>query len=141
MEMKSKTVTTNIESGMEKVWEHYTLPRHIINWNFPDPDWQCNNVENLLKVDGSFSYRMEEKVGDNGFEYSGTYTEIVPKSKIEFNLKDGRKVTLIFEELEGSVSLTRTFEVGSSSELEDEQIDWQAVLDNFRGYVMSGQKD
>lgn len=140
MKMKSKTVTTNIESGMEKVWEHYTLPEHIINWNFPNSDWHCKNVENLLKVDGSFSYRMEEKDGDNGFEYSGTYTEIVPKSKIEFNLKDGRKVTLLFEELEDSVSLTRTFEVGSSSELEDEQIDWQAVLDNFRGYVMSGQK-
>ncbi len=40
------TVCAIIKSPTEKVWDFYTNPKHIVNWNFANLDWHCPRAEN-----------------------------------------------------------------------------------------------
>jgi uncharacterized protein YndB with AHSA1/START domain len=44
--MMQITVQTNINSSLAQVWECWTLPEHIINWNFASDDWCCPSATN-----------------------------------------------------------------------------------------------
>ncbi len=49
------TVEAKIEVPIEKVWECFTKPEHIVNWNFASDDWCCPTAMNDLKAGGKFS--------------------------------------------------------------------------------------
>ncbi len=133
--MEKIAVNTNIESSLEKVWKYWTSPEHIVNWNFANADWHCPNAKNDLIIGGEFSSRMEAKNGSMGFDYSGTYTKVEPQSEIEYALEDGRKVNISFKKEGDSVAIVETFEVEAANTLEQQRMGWQAILDNFKGYV------
>jgi uncharacterized protein YndB with AHSA1/START domain len=81
------TVSTTIKNKtVAEVWEFFTNPIHVINWNFAGDDWHCPKAENQLEVGKSFTYRMEAKNGETGFDFTGIYTEIEPLSKINYVL-------------------------------------------------------
>ena len=83
------TVSTTIKNKtVAEVWEFFTNPKHVINWNFAGDDWHCPKAENQLEVGKSFTYRMEAKNGETGFDFTGIYTEIEPFSKINYILED-----------------------------------------------------
>ena len=42
------TTKTTINCNLKKVWDYYTLPEHIVQWNFAEPSWHCPNAENDL---------------------------------------------------------------------------------------------
>ncbi|MBQ0735540.1 SRPBCC family protein [Aquimarina celericrescens] len=135
--MKKITVQANINDTIEKVWEYWTQPRHIIHWNFAIPEWQCPKAVNNLQEGSTFSYRMEAKDGSMGFDYVGTFTKIVPKSLIEYSLEDGRKVQITFKDHGGTIKIIETFEPENQNPLEMQQQGWQAILNNFKQYVES----
>jgi uncharacterized protein YndB with AHSA1/START domain len=56
--MKTIEVNTRVNGKVEKVWEYWTTPEHITNWNFASDKWRCPNAINDLKPDGKFSRRM-----------------------------------------------------------------------------------
>ncbi len=33
------TVEATISAPIEKIWQYWTNPEHIINWNFASDDW------------------------------------------------------------------------------------------------------
>lgn len=33
------TVSVKIDASVEKVWNYFTQPEHIVNWNFANDDW------------------------------------------------------------------------------------------------------
>ena len=133
--MKTITVETKVNSSIDKIWEFWTKPEHIVNWNFAIPEWHCPKAKNNLEVGKSFSYRMEAKDGSMGFDYTGTYTKIEPNSEIEYALEDGRKINITFEQEVDSVFITENFEVEDTNTLEQQQQGWQAILDNFKAYT------
>ncbi len=133
--MKTITVKTNIDSSPEKVWNYWTAPEHITQWNFAIPEWHCPSAENNLVLGGTFTSRMEAKDGSMGFDYAGTYTRIKPKSLIGYALEDGRKVIVTFEQEGSSVTIVEIFEVEDINTLEQQRQGWQGILDNFKGYV------
>ncbi len=135
--MKTITVETNVNGCVIKIWEFWTKPDHIVNWNFAIPEWHCPRVENDLEVGKSFSYRMESKDGSMGFDYAGTYNRIEPHALIEYVLEDGRTVSIDFKKLDDSVSIVETFEVEDTNTLEQQKQGWQAILENFKKYVES----
>ena len=53
------TVEITVSKPIEKIWEFWTLPTHIMQWNFASPEWHCPIVENNLQPGGKFVYRME----------------------------------------------------------------------------------
>lgn len=57
--MSKITISTTISAPVEKVWEFYTKPEHIVNWNNASEDWHTTRSENDLVVGGKFLSRME----------------------------------------------------------------------------------
>lgn len=122
---------------MERIWEFWTKPEHIVNWNFAILEWHCPKAENNLEVGRPFNYRMEAKDGSMGFDYEGTYTKIQSNTAIEYALEDGRKVNIDFKKEGDAVFVVETFEVEDTNTLEQQKQGWQAILDNFKKYVES----
>ena len=128
-------INTFVNADKERVWDCFTLPEHITQWNFAIPEWYCPNAKNDLREGGRFSYRMEAKDGSMGFDFSGTYTLVDTGKKLQFLLDDGREVAITFDEDGEGVLLTETFEAETQNPIEMQKQGWQAILHNFKLYV------
>jgi uncharacterized protein YndB with AHSA1/START domain len=129
------TVETLIEAPLDKVWECFTNPEDVKQWNSASPDWHTPTAQNDLRKGGSFSYRMEAKDGSFGFDFGGVYDDVVQKELIEYTMGDGRTVKVVFKEEDGQTEVIETFEAEDQNSLEMQQAGWQAILDNFKNYV------
>lgn len=129
------TVETNVNLSKEKVWEIFTQPKHITNWNFASDDWFCPSAENNLKIGEKFSYRMEAKDGSFGFDFWGTYTEIIEFQHIYSILGDGRKLEVEFFEETNGIKIIERFEAENENSAELQKQGWQAILNNFKNYA------
>ncbi|OAB80449.1 SRPBCC family protein [Cochleicola gelatinilyticus] len=132
---KTITVTTKVQSDLKQVWEVWTGPEHIKQWNSPSPDWHTPKAKNDLREKGRFSYRMEAKDGSMGFDFSGTYTKIVPYKHIAYTLDDDRKVSIDFKEMGDTVAITETFEPENENPIDMQRSGWQAILNAFKQYA------
>jgi uncharacterized protein YndB with AHSA1/START domain len=63
------TVTAAVAAEKQKVWEYYTAPEHITQWNFADPSWHCPSASNDMRVGGRYIARMEARDGSFGFDF------------------------------------------------------------------------
>lgn len=129
------TVSTIVDAPMQRVWQAWTMPAHIVRWNFASADWQCPAAEIDLVEGGRFSYRMEARDGSMGFDFEGEFIEIVPQQLIEYRLGDGRVVRVEFSESDDGATLTETFEAEDELSGEHQKQGWQAILDNFKRHV------
>lgn len=137
--MEKITTETTVNKNIDKVWNAWTEPEHITNWNFASPEWCCPKAENDLRKGGRFSSRMEAKDSSMGFNFGGTYDEVVPNEKIKYTLDDGRKVEITFADTDTGIVITETFEPESQNPVEMQRQGWQAILDNFKKYVESNK--
>ena len=131
------TIETTINAPIAHVWEKWTSPKHIQNWNFASPDWHCPSAKSDLQAGGEFHYEMASKDGSMSFDYWGTYTAVIPKKTIEFTLGDGRKVRVNFSETPDGVHLVEEFEPENQNPEEMQQAGWQLILDNFKKHAES----
>ena len=79
---------------------------------------------------------MEAKDGSEGFDFEGTYTEIIEHEFIEYTFGD-RLAQVSFAEEEDGVRVVVTFETEDENSAEDQRNGWQAILNNFAAYVRS----
>lgn len=128
-------VKTIIESDIKRAWDCFTMPEHIVQWNFASPEWHCPSAENDLRVGGKFCYRMEAKDGSFGFDFWGIYDEIIPYEKIAYTLGDNRKVEILFQVEDGKVIVIEDFETEKANSEELQRQGWQAILDNFKKHT------
>lgn len=133
--MKSVTANTTVQKDVSQVWEIWTTPDHIVNWNFASPEWHCPKAEHDLKVGGKLKYHMAAKDGSMAFDYIATFTKIIPNELIEYVLEDQRKVTIQFTTQDNSTVVTEVFEIEDHNTMEQQRMGWQAILDNFKKYV------
>ncbi len=131
------TVETVVKAEPNKVWDAWSTPEDIKQWNAASDDWHTTKSAVDLREDGTFSSRMEAKDGSVGFDFEGTYTRIVPHKSIEFRMSDGREVKIEFVEQRGGVLVKETFDAETENTPELQRIGWQAILDNFGRYVES----
>lgn len=131
------TIQTSVKSDIQKVWDFWTKPKHITNWNFATDEWCCPKATNNLIVGGEFSWRMESKDGKMGFDFSGTYGKIIDKKLISYGMSDGRKVDIEFSQNGNEVSVSETFDAEGTNTEEQQRAGWQAILGNFKKYVES----
>ncbi|MDO6392252.1 SRPBCC family protein [Pontibacter sp. BT731] len=129
------TISANIQAPVAKVWQCWTEPQHITQWNNASADWYTPRAENDLRVGGTFLSRMEAKDGSMGFDFTGTYTDVQEHARIAYILEDGRTVTISFEPNGTETRLTEVFDADPSHSVEMQQAGWQAILDNFKNYV------
>lgn len=103
------TIEAIISAEPQKVWNYWSHPEHIVNWNFASDDWCCPRSENDLRPGGKFKSRMEAKDGSFGFDFEGIYDEVVEFKVISYTMPDGRKVSTTFEDLSGKTKVTTVF--------------------------------
>ena len=104
------SVQTLVNAPIEKVWNCWTEPLHIMQWNQASDDWHTPKAENDLRAGGKFVYHMKAKESESGFDFSGTYTEIMPHELIAYTIEDGRKVVVRFTKLDGQTRVQELFE-------------------------------
>lgn len=134
--MQQIMVTTHVQAPIPIVWERWNLPLHMMHWNQASPDWQTTYAENDLRTGGKFCARMEAKDGSFGFDFGGTYDEVIPHERIKYTMDDGRKVTTTFTvHADKGVTVTNVFDAETQNPLEMQRGGWQAILDNFKSYA------
>jgi uncharacterized protein YndB with AHSA1/START domain len=131
------TVQTTIHAPLAKAWEFWTTPEHIMQWNNASDDWHTTNAQNDLRKGGNFSSRMEAKDGSFGFDFGGTYDEVIVHELIAYTLGDGRKVNVTFESHGDETNIVEIVEAENENPIEMQQVGWQAILDNFKRYTES----
>jgi len=129
------TVAATVNAPVEKVWQYWTAPQHITQWNNASNDWHTPKATNDLRKDGTFNYRMEAKDNSFGFDFEGRYTDIKTNELIEYVISDGRKVQILFEALNDETHITETFEAEEVHPVELQQDGWQAIINNFKRYT------
>lgn len=132
---KTITIETTINSLVEKVWKCWTTPGDIMQWNNASPDWHTPSAENDLRPGGKFTSRMEAKDGSMGFDFIGTYDEVIPNKKISYETEDNRKVIINFSSIGNTTQVVESFEIESTHPEEMQRAGWQSILDNFKKYV------
>lgn len=134
--MKIKIEAT-ISANPKDVWQKWTQPEHITQWNFASADWQCPSASNDLRKGGKFVSRMEAKDGSFGFDFEGIYDEVIDQRKISYVMSDGRKVITDFEKIGEQTKVSTVFDAEDENSAEMQKNGWQAILNNFKNYVES----
>ena len=130
------TVKTTVSAPIERVWSAYTTPADIKQWNAASDDWHTTASHVDLRDGGTFSSRMEAKDGSFGFDFSGTYTKIVPYALIEYAFGE-RSAAITFTQEHDGVTVSVSFVPESEHPREQQQEGWQAILDRFAKHVGS----
>ena len=130
-------INTNIALEKEIVWDLYTNPLHIVNWNFASDDWCCPRATNVLKVGGKYVGRMEAKDGSFGFDFEAVYNEIVEGDCFVYTTPDNRVIKVSFQSIGDNTLVSIEFDAENENSLELQQNGWQAILNNFKKYAES----
>lgn len=128
------TVETNVHAPIERVWQAYTTPEDIVQWNAASDDWHTTSSTVDLRAGGAFSSRMEAKDGSFGFDFAGTYTTVIPNRLIEYSFGE-REARVEFNERPEGVNVKVSFDAESTHSVEQQQVGWQAILNNFARHV------
>jgi uncharacterized protein YndB with AHSA1/START domain len=137
------TVDIVVNAPIEKVWEYWNNPIHIIGWAFASDDWEAPKAENDLKVGGKFVTTMAAKDKSVSFDFGGTYTNIAKYEIIEYDMDQAlgegvvRKVKVVFNEVPEGVRIIETFDPENINSTEMQHSGWQAILENFKKYTES----
>ncbi len=136
METKQKIrVEALVNVPLTRVWDLWTQPQHITGWNQASPDWHSPRAENDLRTGGSFNIRMEARDGSAGFDFGGTYDEVLKYQRISYTLGDDRKVVVTFKAQSDRTLITEVFDAESQNSPERQQTGWQSILDSFKHYA------
>ena len=136
---KKIIVKVLVTSSLEKVWDAWTKPEHIVKWNFATDDWQCPKASNDLSVGGKYFARMEAKDGSFGFDFVAIYNVVELKKRLVYTMEDGRLSATDFKNIDENID--ENIEVITSFDSEGENSDelqregWQSILNNFKKYV------
>ena len=137
MDKQKITIEATINASLAKVWQYYTEPKHITQWNNASDDWHTTRAENDLHKGGKFLSRMEAKDGSFGFDFTGVYDEVKVNEYIAYTIDDGRKVEIDFSAQGNQCKIRIAFEAETQNPIEMQREGWQAILDNFKKYTQS----
>ena len=132
---KTITVETMVNAPIERVWEAWTAPEHIVQWAFASDDWEAPAAENDVREGGTFKTVMAAKDKSTSFEFTGTYSTVKLHERIEYDMPDGRHVATIFRQYPDGVRVTETFDPEHENSEEMQRAGWQAILDNFKRHA------
>jgi uncharacterized protein YndB with AHSA1/START domain len=129
------TAEVGVEAPVEEVWDVYNNPDHVTKWNNASDDWHTPRAQNDLRTGGTFNYRMEAKDGSEGFDFTGTYDEVIPLKLVRYTMSDGRTATVTFDAKDGGTQVEVTFDPESENTHDVQRSGWQSILDNFKKYT------
>ncbi len=129
------TISVSIKAPVEKVWENFTNPEAVMQWNNASDDWHTPKAVNDLRVGGKFIYTMAAKDGSFSFDFGGEYDNVLENQLIEYTIEDGRQVSVRFTGNDEETYIEEIFEAESQNPVEMQEQGWQAILNNFKAFV------
>src|SRR5690606_31869918 len=129
------TVETTVKAPVEKVWEQYTSPAHIVKWNSASDDWHTTKAENDLRAGGRFLSRMEAKDGSVGFDFEGVYDDVQINERLAYTMTDGRKAEITFTGENNETKMIVIFDAENENPADMQREGWQAILDSFKKHT------
>lgn len=136
MNTEKITVQATINADKRKVWNYYTNPKHIVNWNFADPSWHCPVAENDMRVGGKYRSRMEARDKSFGFDFEAIYVEIIEEEQFTYEF-GGRLATVKLNRISNETQISVSFDPEKENSIELQKQGWQAILNNFKAYTES----
>lgn len=134
------TISTQVKAPLEIVWQAWTTPEDINQWNAASDDW-CNPRSTIdLRVGGRFNYRMEARDGSAGFDFEGTFIQVEAPLVLAYRMDDDRQVVVEFEAQPDGVVVKETFDTEDQNTAELQRQGWQAILDRFARHVEAKQQ-
>lgn len=128
-------IFAKVAAEPQKVWECYTLPQHIVNWNFASDDWHCPEAENNMEPGGMYRTKMAAKDGSFSFDFVAQYNEVSPGKYFRYTMPDQRVIEVWFEPMENETEIKISFDAENENSHELQQAGWQAILNNFKSYT------
>lgn len=128
-------VNVLVKKPVALVWEKWTNPEDVRQWNIPFDNWHCPHALIDLKEGGHFVFRMEEQTRKEGYDLRGQYNTIVPYQLIRYTLDDGRGAAIEFQHIDQNTIIRESFEPEKSMSAEGQQAVCQSVLERFKKYV------
>ena len=116
-------VSVTINADIKSVWNSYTDPKHIVNWNFADPSWHCPSATNDMKLGGTYKARMEAKDGSFGFDFEVIYTEITEGKSFSYEF-GGRTANVNFEKQDTQTEVIVAFDPENENPIEMQKDGW-----------------
>lgn len=129
------TVSALVNKPVADVWNTWTDPKHIMQWNAATDDWHCPKAENDLRTGGKFSSTMAARDGSFSFDFEGVYDDVQPHKRIAYTMADGRTCEILFTEENGGTRVAESFDAESQNPVEMQRGGWQAILDRFKAYA------
>lgn len=137
MEKIKIRISAEINANIDKVWENWTNPIHVTQWNHASDDWHSPYAENDLRIGGKFVYRMAAKDESFAFDFEGIYDDVEHHKLISYTMPDSRKVENTFSQKDNQVELVTVFEAETMNSPELQEQGWQMILNNFKKYCES----
>lgn len=131
MKLEKIQVRTSVMADKQKVWDYYTSPEHITQWNFADPSWHCPSASNDMKIGGRYLARMEARDGSFGFDFEAIYTEINILESFTYQFGE-RFAKIDFNDMNNQTEVIITFDPETENSIELQKNGWQAILNNFK---------
>jgi uncharacterized protein YndB with AHSA1/START domain len=135
MQTEMITVACTVNAPVEKVWQYWNAPEHIVKWCSATPEWHTPTSENDLKAGGSFKSRMEARDGSMGFDFGGVYSAVQENEHIAYTMDDGRQVIIDFTTSNDVTTITERFDPEQQNPAEMQRAGWQAIMDSFKRYT------
>jgi uncharacterized protein YndB with AHSA1/START domain len=129
------TVSALVNKPVADVWNTWTDPKHIMQWNAATDDWHCPKAENDLRTGGKFSSTMAARDGSFSFDFEGVYDDVQTHKRIAYTMADGRTCEILFTEENGGTRVAESFDAESQNPVEMQRGGWQAILDRFKAYA------
>lgn len=134
--MEPITINITILKPIEKVWDYFYNPKHIVKWNFTTPNWHCPKADIDFREGGSFDYRLEYKDKSFGYNFSGEIVEIRDMDYVKSILSDGRTIEVYFKKVDDTTTeIIEVFEPEQQYSREMQRVAYYAILDRFHKYV------
>lgn len=135
MSIEKITIRAVLPMDQDKVWEYYTEPKHITQWNFAHPSWHCPSASNDLRVGGKYYARMEARDGSAGFDFEAIYEEITIGRFFRYGMS-GREVTVDFKPHPEGTEIILSFDPENENPIDLQRQGWQAIMDNFKSFAI-----
>ncbi len=132
-------ISTTIAADLSEVWVKWNDVKSVQFWSFASDTWGAEGIENDLRVGGKCSSRNFAKDGSSEFIFGWTYNTVEPEKLIDSTMDDGRKIRVVFTEVEGGTRVDESFDPETENSEELQREGWQAYLDNFKKFVEMGK--
>ncbi len=129
------TISTQVAKPVAHVWNIWTAPEHITQWNAASDDWHCPKATNDPRTGGKFSSTMAARDGSFSFDFEGVYDDVQLHKRMAYTMSDGRAVEILFEEKDGGTVVTENFDAETQNPVEMQRSGWQAILDRFKAHA------